>query len=283
MKRSMLIVVVLSWLLSATNHAAEPLRVMSFNIRYDNKGDGDNAWPKRKDWVAEIITREKPAVLGLQEALPHQIADLAERLPDYAWFGAGRDDGKHKGEHVPIFYRKERFDVVDKGNFWLSETPDKPGSKSWDTSITRMVSWLKLKDKPNDREIFVANTHFDHIGTKARAESAKLVLAQFPKLAGELPVVLTGDFNTGPTSEPYRILTGKAAVTTWLLADSRTNSKTEPTGPDATWNGFRQISDQQIDFIFTRGWKTERHAILTDEKDGKFPSDHLPVLAELTE
>ncbi|HTN75956.1 MAG TPA: endonuclease/exonuclease/phosphatase family protein [Pirellulaceae bacterium] len=262
--------------------AAEPLRVMSFNIRLDNRGDGENAWPHRKEWVAEILREQKPALFGLQEALPHQITDLAERLKDYAWFGAGRDDGKQKGEAVPVFYRRERFEVLEQGNFWLSETPDVPGSKSWDTSITRMVTWLKLKDKTNDQVLLFANTHFDHQGVKARVESARQVLATLPKLAGDAPVVLTGDFNTGNKSEPYNVLTGKGAAATWLLTDARTISKTKPEGPNSTWNGFRKIQpEQQIDFIFVHGLSVARHAILTDEKDGKFPSDHLPLVADL--
>lgn len=282
MRRVMLFMVALCWFMQATVLAAEPLRVMTFNIRYDTASDKENAWPKRKDWVAEIILREKTDLLGLQESLKHQVTDLAERLPDYAWFGAGRDDGKEKGEFVPIFYRKARFEVLDKGHFWLSETPEEVGSKGWDAAITRMVSWLKLKDKTNDRELLFANTHFDHVGLKARAESARLMLARLPKLAGDLPVILTGDFNTGPQSEPYGILTGKNSAATWLLVDSRVASKTKPAGPDSTWNGFRRIMpEQQIDFIFTRGLKTQRHEIFADEKEGRFPSDHLPVLAEL--
>jgi endonuclease/exonuclease/phosphatase family metal-dependent hydrolase len=280
---TMLCIFLAAWLAMSASHAqaqAEPLKVMSFNIRYNNAADGVNAWPNRKDWVAEIVQREKPDLLGLQEALAGQIKDLETRLEDYAWYGVGREDGKAKGEYVPIFYRKERFDVLDRGQFWLSETPDEPGSKSWDTSITRLVTWLKLKDKASERELFVANTHYDHIGAKARHESSKLILDKFPKLAGDLPVILTGDFNSGVGSDPYKAITGQGAASTWFLADTRKSSEKEPEGPDSTWNGFRRIlPGQQIDFIFTRGLKTESHAILTDEKDGRFPSDHLPVMA----
>jgi endonuclease/exonuclease/phosphatase family metal-dependent hydrolase len=262
--------------------AAEPLRVMTFNIRYDNAADGDNAWPKRRDWVAQVIRDEKVDLLGVQEALGRQIKDLEERLKDYAWFGAGRDDGKEKGEYVPLFYKKERFEVLDKGHFWLSTTPHVPGSKSWDAAITRMVSWLKLKDKSSGKSLLVANTHFDHRGVEARVKSAELVLENLPKLSGDLPVILTGDFNSLPTSKTYTVLSGKDAVTTWLLSDSRRHSRTEPKGPDSTWNGFsRVMPEQQIDFIFTRGLKCEAHEIVLAEKDGKFASDHLPVVAEL--
>jgi endonuclease/exonuclease/phosphatase family metal-dependent hydrolase len=262
--------------------AAEPLRVMTFNIRYDNPADGENAWPKRRDWVGEVIRDQKVDLVGVQEALGRQVKDLEERLPDYAWFGAGRDDGKQKGEYVPLFYKKERFEVLDKGHFWLSTTPDVPGSKSWDAAITRMVSWLKLKDKSSGKSLLVANTHFDHRGVEARVKSAELVLEKLPKLGGDLPVILTGDLNSLPTSKAYAILSGQGAATTWLLADTRRHSRTDPKGPDSTWNEFRRVMpEQQIDFIFTRGLKCESHEIVLAEKDGKFASDHLPVVAEL--
>lgn len=281
MRHSLLLSLVLSFLCSLAS-AAEPLRVMSYNIRYNNRGDGENAWPHRKDWVGDIIKREKPDILGLQEAVKLQVTDLEERLPDYAWFGAGRDDGEQKGEFVPIFYRKERFEVLDKGHFWLSETPDKPGSKSWDTSITRMVTWLKLKDKASGQELLALNTHFDHLGKQARVESAKLVLSKLPAMAGDLPVVLTGDFNTGPHSEPYNVLIGKNSAATWLLVDSLTSCQTKPTGPDGTFNNFQKIvPGGMIDFIFTRGLTSQKHAVLDDQKEGKFPSDHCPVVADL--
>lgn len=272
-----LLLVTNSWVL-----AEDTMRVMSFNIRYDNKADGENAWPHRRDWVAEVIREEKVDIVGLQEALGRQVKDLEERLPDYAWFGAGRDDGKAQGEMVPVFYKKDRFEVLDSGHFWLSTTPEVPGSKGWDAAITRMVTWLKLKDKSTGKSLLFANTHFDHVGVEARKESAKLALEKLPKLAGGLPVVLTGDFNSLPSSAAYATLTGKQSVATWLLVDSRKASKTEPTGPDSTWNGFERIRpEQQIDFIFTRGLNTESHAILETIRDGKFASDHLPVVAVL--
>jgi endonuclease/exonuclease/phosphatase family metal-dependent hydrolase len=140
-----------------------------------------------------------------------------------------------------------------------------------------MVTWVKLKDKTCGKTLFYANTHFDHRGQEARVESAKLVVAQLEKLAGDLPIILTGDFNATPQNEAYKTL-AKA------YADARTTCATKPEGPDATWNAFKEIAPagQQIDFIFTRGLKSQRHAILPDTKDGKFPSDHLPVVAELS-
>lgn len=280
--RILLLLAVILVAVSSARAEENALRVMTFNIRYDTKSDGENAWPHRKDWVAEIIREQRPDVIGLQEVLGHQLKDLEQRLSEYASHGAGRDDGKEAGEHVPLLYKKERFEVLDRGHFWLSETPEAPGSKSWDTSITRMTSWLKLKDKATAKTLLVANTHFDHKGKQARTESAKLLLERLAKLAGDAPVVLTGDFNTLPDSEPYAILTGKGAASTWILTDTRRASKQEPEGPNSTWNAFRRVMpEQQIDFIFTRGLTTQSHAILVTERDGKFASDHLPVMTEL--
>lgn len=261
--------------------AAEPLRVMSYNIRYNNPADGENAWPKRRDWVGEIIREEKVDILGVQEATAGQMQDLRERLPAYDSYGAGREDGKERGEFVPLFWKKDRFEAVDKGLFWLSTTPDVPGSKGWDTAITRMATWAKLKDKSSGKTYFAINTHFDHRGVEARKESAKLLLEKLPKLAGDLPVILTGDFNCTPGSDPYAILSGKKAAGTWLLADSRAVSKSEPRGPYGTFNNFTRISDQPIDYIFIKGLTALSHAVLETVKDGKFASDHLPVLVEL--
>jgi endonuclease/exonuclease/phosphatase family metal-dependent hydrolase len=261
--------------------AAEPVRVMTYNIRYNNPGDGENAWPHRRDWVGQIIRDEKVDILGVQEATAGQMKDLRERLPDYDWYGAGREDGKERGEFVPLFWKKDRFEVVDKGLFWLSTTPDVPGSKGWDTAITRMATWAKLKDKGTGKTYFAINTHFDHRGVEARKESAKLMLEMLPKLAGDLPIVLTGDFNSTPSSEAYAILSGKKAEGKGLLADARAVSKSEPRGPYGTFNNFTRISDQPIDYVFIKGLTAKSHAVLETVKDGKFASDHLPILVEV--
>lgn len=266
--------------------AAPPaLRVMSFNIRYNNPRDGENAWPHRRDWVAEIIRGQKTDVAGLQEAEFNQIEDLQKRLPQYGWFGVGRDDGKKRGEFVPIFYRKDRFEVLEKDSFWLSETPEKPGSVGWDAAITRVVTWGKLKDKRTGRELYAFNTHFDHRGPKARKHSARLLLDRIKQIAGDAPVVLTGDFNAGVGSSPYKILTGKSGERAKLaLREARAISTTEPQGPDSTWNGFSRVAPgRRIDFIFVHGpLRVQSYRVLDEQREGRFPSDHLPVLAELT-
>lgn len=265
-------------------------RVMSFNIRYDNPGDGTNAWPLRRDAVAELIKTERPDIAGLQEALLSQIDDLQTRLPSYDWHGVGRDDGKQRGEFVPIFYRRDRFEPLDTGTFWLSETPNLPGSKSWDAAITRLVTWMKLKDKLTGRTLYAFNTHFDHLGWQARIASAHLLLSEMRRIAGDAPVVLTGDFNTVPSSTPYRIITtgisdnaesgGEQSES--HLDDARRISAAAPIGPNSTWNGFQEVlAGRQIDFIFVRGIRVITHAIVDERPNGRFLSDHLPVWADL--
>lgn len=256
---------------------------MTYNIRFDNLGDGLNAWPLRKDWVAKIIRDEKPDVVGLQEALRNQIDDLAKRLDGFGWYGLGRDDGKQGGEHAPLFYRQERFDLLDKGSLWLSETPDKPGSKGWDAALPRVATWLKLKDKSTAREWLVCNVHFDHVGRKAKLNSAQFLLAKLPQLAGSARVVLLGDFNVTPDSSVHRALTNQPAeAAAFRLHDAKKVTKTAHVGPDTTWNAFQEPAPgQQIDFIFV-GPKIEvrGHRILEAREGNRFASDHYPVVAD---
>lgn len=265
----------------------DALAVMTFNIRFHNPDDGENAWPHRRDRVAEVIRMNRADLFGLQEALQDQVADLEQRLPEYTWYGLGREDGKERGEFVPIFYRKDRFDVLDNAVFWLSETPARPGSRGWDATIPRATTWVKLRDKQTGGVLFAFNTHLDHWGAKARDESARLLLAKIEKIAGPEPAVLTGDFNCTPSSRPYRILTTGTDDPDergeFSLTDARGVSESEPAGPDSTWNGFREITPGlRIDFIFLSGpWRVRSYQILDERNDGRFASDHLPVIAEL--
>ncbi len=264
--------------------ATDALRVMTFNIRYNNPGDGVNAWPQRRDWVAEVVKDRRIDMLGVQEALPGQIADLEQRLVCYGWYGVGRDNGRRGGEHTPIFYRKSRLELLDEGAFWLSQKPDQPGSKSWDTAITRVTVWAKLRDRASGQTFFAFNTHFDHRGQEARRESAKLLLRRIPEIAGTAPVVLTGDFNCKPDAPPYKILTAEPdAAGAFRLRDALSVSTTEPLGPTGTWNGFARVAPgQRIDYIFvTPRVQVLSHVTVGETRNGRFPSDHLPVLAEV--
>ena len=262
---------------------ASRLRVMTFNIRFNNPNDGPNAWPERRDDVAALIRDSDLDVVGLQEALHDQIKDLEHRLPDFEWYGVGRDDGADGGEFVPIFYRRDRFAVLEATSFWLSETPDVPGTKSWDSSLPRVTTRMRLKDRATGRIVIVYNTHFDHRGRDARAESAKLLLARIAAEAAGEPVILTGDFNTRMDSEPYRLLAEKSGETI-PLRDSRLVSATPAEGPNSTWNGFEEIAlNARIDFIFVgSGLDVRSHRTIDQRRAGdRFLSDHLPVLAEV--
>mgnify|MGYP001037488826 FL=1 len=259
----------------------ESFRIMTYNVRFDQTIDGPNQWDFRKDRFIGLIRYHAPDLFGVQEPLPNQIADLRAGLPEFNDYGVGRNDGVNDGEFNSIFYRSSRFELLDKGTFWLSETPDIPGSKGWDASYIRICTWVYLRDQYTNQKFYYFNTHFDHIGTNARDESARLLLTRIQTITGfTSPVLLTGDFNTGPDSIPYRILT-----TDTSLQDAKHLTETPHYGPDGTWATFfiGQGLGEQIDFIFITPQyiRVLKHAILTDSNNEYFPSDHLPVIAEL--
>lgn len=253
-------------------------RVITFNIRYDNPNDNQDAWPNRKQNVANLILFHRAELIGMQEALRHQIDDLATMLPDYAWFGVGRDDGKDKGEFSPIFYRKDRFKLLDSSTFWLSETPETVASKGWDAALPRIVTWGKFQDLKSKKIFFLFNTHFDHRGEQARTNSAKLIMSRVVKAAKPSPVIVTGDFNTVESTEAYKNMIEGGEV-----VDSYYSTKLKHYGPISTFHGFKQlIPNMKIDYIFvSKQIKVLRHAALADKWESGWPSDHLPVFAEL--
>lgn len=253
-----------------------PLNVVTYNIRYNNTGDGVNAWPLRKDKVAGLLAFHQADIFNVQEALIEQINDLKNSFPDFSCYGLGRDDGKEAGEHMSVFYRKSRFDKLAEGTFWLSETPEKPGM-GWDAACNRTCTWLKLKDKITKKTFYVFNTHLDHRGMKAREEGVKLILNRIAEINKEnLPLILTGDFNLVKESAPVQSVLTK-------LNDARDKSIAPAYGPDGSSGGFA-VSDKSriIDFIFiNEKVKVLRHGILSDSFELFYPSDHKPVLAEV--
>lgn len=263
------------------------LRVMSFNIRYGTAGDGENAWPNRKDFLVETIRDFAPDLLGTQETLAFQRDDLALALPGYTVLAAGRDDGEESGEMMALFYRTDRFEELRSGHFWLSETPDEVGSKSWDSSLPRMVTWAELRDRkagPDSPSIAVFNTHFDHRGPRARLESARLIRRKVAELAPDSRVVVTGDFNAGEGSDPYLALFDPEAEAPPLLDSYRVVHPEPRPGEEGTFSGFRagQIDGPRIDWIAcSPGWEVKEAAIVHESRDGRTPSDHLPVTAVL--
>lgn len=261
-----------------------PLRAMTFNIRFDNPNDGPNAWPHRKEFVASTIRFHQADIVGTQEGMHHQLEDLDRLLEEFAWIGVGREAGDEKGEFTAIFYRTDRFNLIEEGTFWHSETPDVPGSKGWDTAITRITTWVRLHDKLSNRSFITFNTHYDHIGEIAREESSKLILQKIHDLADGDPVILMGDLNTTEQEEPYKIITDPQRGPVHLeIFDGFFHSVHGHHGPTSTWNGFEQIfPDRRIDYIFVNSkFRVVQHGILADSRDGQFPSDHLPVVADV--
>lgn len=258
--------------------AAKPLRVMSFNIRYDEPRDKENAWPNRKELVASMIRFHRADLVGVQEALKHQLEDLEKLLPGYHWVGVGRDDGKEAGEFSAILYRKSRLAIIENATFWLAEKPSVPGSKGWDAAFPRIVTWAKFQDSASGKTFFHFNTHFDHRGVRAREESARLLLERIESIAGSTPLIVTGDFNFNEASTGYKILVGKDS-----LRDARYASQHGHHGPTSTFNEFKAlVPEWRIDYVMVKGSvKVLQHGALADTWDGQFPSDHLPVLAEV--
>ena len=270
--------------ISATSEgiSKKTINAMSFNIRYDNPGDKENGWQNRKEMVAVTIRFHKIDIAGLQEALYHQVKDLEMLLPEYGWFGVGRDDGREAGEYTPVFYLKDRFTILHQSTFWLSVTPEKPG-KAWDAALPRIATWGKIEDTWTKRTFFFFNTHFDHVGETARVKSAELLLEKINELIGDHPVILTGDFNCTEKDSPYKILTsGKNQIPG--LADVYKLTKSRPYGSTQTFNGFQNtiLPDRRIDFIFVgKTGRVLRCGTIAERWDGRFVSDHNAVLAEI--
>ena len=253
-----------------------PINLICFNVRYDNAGDGVNSWKHRKDNVKALIKFYDTDILCAQEVLAKQFDEILANT-DFDVVGVGRNDGKRKGEFAPIYYNKKRFEKKDGGVFWLSATPDVP-SKGWDAMLNRICTWVRLYDKFNKKEFLVFNTHYDHLGVQARIESAKLIKQKIQDIAPKLPVIFAGDLNVTPESEAI------STIKTFLT-DSRDISVETPYGPVGTFNGFKLDAPlkERIDYVFVnKGFKVSKYAVLTDSKDQKFLSDHLPIFVKLT-
>lgn len=276
MKKSLILTVICLLFISITNaQKNQPINIISYNIRLNTNSDGVNAWPNRKDNVKALVKFYDADILCVQEALPEQFDYLSEGT-DFDVVGVGRDDGKRKGEFSAVYFNKNRFTKKDGGTFWLSTTPDVP-SKGWDAALNRVCSWVRLYDKFNKKEFLVFNTHYDHVGVQARIESAKLLKQKIQEIAPKLPVVFTGDLNVTPETEA--IATIKS-----FLTDSKEVSIEPPYGPDGTFNAFKWDSPlkNRIDYIFVnKAFKVQKYAVLSDSKDQRYYSDHLPVFVRL--
>ncbi len=255
----------------------ETTKIMTYNIKLDYPKEGKNSWNNRKDWIARQIKFYEPDIFGVQEALPNQMQYLDTTFVDFKYVGVGRDDGKNKGEYSAIFYNTLKFKVIESGTFWLSETPDKV-SMGWDAVCNRICSYALFKNKKTKQQFWIFNTHFDHVGEIARMESPKLILKRIEELnINNLPIILMGDFNLEPNTENIQLIKK-------YLHDTKEISKSIPFGPEGTFNGFNfdKPITRRIDYIFvSNNINVKKYAVLSDSKDCKYPSDHLPVYIEL--
>ena len=256
------------------------IKVMTLNVRMDTPYDSINAWPNRAEMVCDFLKDEKPDLLGMQEVLLHQYEALDSALEDYMSIGVGRNDGAKSGEMNPIFFRKERFDLVRTITFWLSETPDISGSQAWGANLPRIVTWAELVDRNSSEHLFFFNTHFAHDSDSARVMSSKMLLNKVDTIASGFPFIITGDFNMLPTSNGYAILTGPAESVP-LLQDSYGISEKRPYGPEYTFNSFSDMGGSgRIDYIFVKeGMKVLDHRTTIKKERGVYISDHWPVEA----
>ena len=263
--------------ISFSDYAQKPMKVITYNIRYNNPSDKENSWPNRRDDVLKLLKGHKADIFDVQEALYDQVMDLKDGMKGFDYVGVGRDDGNINGEFSAIFYNSNRYVLLENGTFWLSKTPKIP-SKSWDAALNRICTWARLRELETHETFYVFNTHFDHQGVTARKKSALLILKKIGEIVQRKePVILTGDFNLTSEEKPLVLIRQK-------LKDSRQVSLNAPKGPAGTFNGFDFQSklESRIDYLFINKYiEVINYAVLTDSREGRYPSDHLPVLIEV--
>jgi endonuclease/exonuclease/phosphatase family metal-dependent hydrolase len=259
--------------LAASSSHAQDLRVMSFNIRLPVAADGANRWEQRKALIASTLREQHPDIIGTQELHRRQGDDIVRRLPQYAWFGRDRRGG-HDDEYMGVFYRKDRLRVVESGDFWLSDTPEVPGSISWGNLYPRMVTWALFERSADRRRFYLFNTHLPYRDEDdaARERGARLIASRLALLPTGTPVIVTGDFNTSPDSRTHALLTA-TLTDAWDKAPQRT-------GPPGTFHNFTGKPDQRIDWILYRGMQPVGVQTVISHQGGRYPSDHFPVVAD---
>ena len=265
--------------------SSDTLRVMTFNIRYDKPDDSIYAWSQRRDMVLRVIRNHKPDIFGIQEGLENQLNDLQSGLTGYQWKGIGRDDGNHKGEFAAVFYRSEILEAIEDSTFWLSQTPRLPGSISWGAACTRIVTWVKFRDRECGTIFYLFNTHFDHMSEQARLESARLLKQQVMRIAGKYPAIITGDFNDTRTSVMYQELVNPVN-SLFSFKDARDLAPLGTLEPQYSYVGFpfNPEKGSLVDHIFIRPFHNvhvSSYHVLTDHEGNLYPSDHLPILIDV--
>lgn len=257
---------------------AQEIKLMTYNVRLNVSSDGQNAWPVRKAFFLNQLKFYSPDILGTQESVPVQVKDIDEGLPGYSYIGQGREGGQ-KGEHVAMFYKNDRFNLLEYHTFWLSKTPDKV-SMDWDAAYLRICTYGHFQDMQSKTKFWVFNTHLDNEGATARLEAIKLILHKIDQIdTDNEPAFLMGDFNSEPNSDVVNLTKENFTSTEDL-------SETPPFGPSGTFNGFDFCKPvtRKIDYIFVKNpanCKVLKYAVLSDSKDCRYPSDHLPVYAEI--
>ncbi len=260
----------------------QSIKAMTYNIRYDNPGDGVHNWDHRRDHVVDLVRFYEPDVLGIQEGLHHQVMDLEKKLDQMKHVGVGRDDGKEAGEYAAILYNAKRFELLEDSTFWLSPNPGEP-SVGWDASMERICTYALLQERQptngTQRRFWVFNAHLDHRGPESRLEALKLIwkMIQQRNQTLNLPVMLMGDFNAEPQEAPIAFISQQ-------LQDSRTVSLQNPYGPEGTWSTFKrgETPTRRIDYILVnRKFSVRKYAAIRDTYGDYYPSDHLPVFVEL--
>ena len=274
---------------AAPGAARTRVRALTFNIRYGSAPDGDNKWTNRQDQVFDLIRRQAPHFVGVQEALPFQSEALREALPDYQHVGRSREADPERGEAVPILYRGDRWDLAASGTFWLSDTPEEPGSKTWGNNLPRIVTWGRFVEKPTGRTLYVFNTHFDHQSQPSREKSAVLlarrihdVTASADPDAKAAPWIAMGDLNAGESNPAVLHLKGRDGQAPVQLVD--TFRARHPDAKDCgTFHEFTgSTAGDKIDYVFApAGVKVLKAGILRDNREGRYPSDHFPVVADV--
>lgn len=266
-------ITILLWLFIGVQGFGQQIKALSYNIKYDNQQPGENSWDSRKEKLIALLNHYKPAVIGTQEGLFHQLAEIDKGLPNFTFFGVGRDDGKQKGEYCAIFYDSTRLTLTKHSTFWLSDYPEKV-SVGWDAALPRVCTYGLLVDKKTGHKFWVFNTHFDHMGEKAREESAKLIVKKTGEInTQELPIMLMGDFNANPEENPIHVLKS-------LYKDGKEISQRSFYGPNGTFNGFiDDVFDVRIDYIFVKNMNVISYMHIDDRlNNNKHISDHYPVM-----
>jgi endonuclease/exonuclease/phosphatase family metal-dependent hydrolase len=257
------------------------LTLITFNIRLGTVDDGPNHWRLRRDMVFGLLREHSPDLAGMQEVVRFQLDEILHAVPEYEALGVGREDGKTRGEYSPILYRKDRLRLLEQGTFWLSETPEEPGSRSWKTACTRVCTWGRFEDRQTAGRFYLFNTHLDHVSQEAREEGVALIARRMKERNHPEPVFLTGDFNAGEENPAVRFVKGQGeAAGSPRLVD--TFRAVHPDARDAgTFNGWKgQTMGAKIDYIFAPADTRVLDArILHDNRDGRYPSDHFPVKA----